>query len=201
MGRSDSFGLVCSDIWILLLFESRGSQDRSENPYRATRKYVGRGEGLKKKKEKEDTVKSGGQKGQNKRVEAEEEGELASAPPPYASSTAAYRRTFCPEVWKEVRFSLLGCPVFTDQTGQRYQEPLDFKVIRNLAESVRTYGLSASYTVAQVEALNRQCMTPSDWAGLVKACLSPGQYLDWKIGHPSKENLTSLQTSGQKVCL
>ena len=53
MGRSDSFGLVCSDIWTLLLFESRGSQDRSENPYRATRKYVGKGEGLKKKKEKE----------------------------------------------------------------------------------------------------------------------------------------------------
>ena len=23
-------------------------------------------------------------------------------------------------------------------------------------------------------------MTPSDWAVLVKACLSPGQYLDWK---------------------
>ena len=44
MGRSDSFGLVCSDIWTLLLFETvcRGSQDRSENPYRATRKYVGK---------------------------------------------------------------------------------------------------------------------------------------------------------------
>ncbi|EDK98391.1 mCG1038734, partial [Mus musculus] len=53
VGRSDSFGLVCSDIWTLLLFESRGSQDRSENPYRAIRKYVRRGEGLKKKKEKE----------------------------------------------------------------------------------------------------------------------------------------------------
>ena len=55
MGRSDSFGLVCSDIWTLLLFEivCKGSQDRSENPYRATRKYVGKGEGLKKKKEKE----------------------------------------------------------------------------------------------------------------------------------------------------
>ena len=54
MVRSDSFGLVFSDIWTLLLFETvcRGSQDRSENPYRATRKYVGR-EGLKKKKEKE----------------------------------------------------------------------------------------------------------------------------------------------------
>ena len=103
---------------------------------------------------------SGGQKGQDNRVEAEEEGELASVPPPYASSSAGYGRTFCPEVWKEVRLSLLGCPVFTDQTGQRYHEPLDFKVIKNLAESVRTYGLSASYTVAQVEALNRHCMTP-----------------------------------------
>ena len=45
---------------------------------------------------------------------------------------------------------------------------------------MQTCGLGASYTVAQVEALNRHCMTPSDWAGLVKACLSPGQYLDWK---------------------
>jgi hypothetical protein len=69
---------------------------------------------------------------------------------------------------------------FTDQAGQRYHEPLDFKVIRNLAESLQTYGLTASYTVTQVEALNRHCMTLSDWAGLVKACLSPGQYLDWK---------------------
>jgi hypothetical protein len=52
VGRSDSFGF---DIWTLLLFEivGRGSQDRSENPYRATGKYVGRGEGFKKKKEKE----------------------------------------------------------------------------------------------------------------------------------------------------
>ena len=75
---------------------------------------------------------------------------------------------------------MLGCPIFTDQAGQRYHELLDFKVIRNLAESVWTYSLTASYTVAQVEALNRHCMTPSDWAVLVKACLSPGQYLDWK---------------------
>jgi hypothetical protein len=125
-------------------------------------------------------VLSGGQEGQNKRAEAEEEGELASAPPPYATSTATYRQTFCLEIWREVRFSLLGCPVFTDQAGQRYHEPLDFKVVRNLAESVRTYGLTASYTVAQVEALNRHCMMQSDWTGLVKACLSPGQYLDWK---------------------
>ena len=72
--------------------------------------------GLKRKrKTKGDTVLSGGQKGQNKRAEAEEEGELAFAPPPYASSSAIYGQTFCPEVWKEDRFSLLGCPIFTDQ--------------------------------------------------------------------------------------
>ena len=64
--------------------------------------------------------------------------------------------------------------LFTDQAGQRYHEPLDFKVIRNLAESVQMYGLTASYTVAQVEALNRHCMMLSDWAVLVKACLSTG---------------------------
>jgi hypothetical protein len=63
-------------------------------------------------------VLSGGKKGQNKRVEAEEEGKLASAPPPHASSAAAYRHTFCSEVWREVRFSVLGCLIFTDQAGQ-----------------------------------------------------------------------------------
>ena len=62
--------------------------------------------GLKRKRKKKgDTVLSGGQKGQNKRVEVEEEGELAFAPPPYASSSAIYGQTFCPEVWKEDRFS------------------------------------------------------------------------------------------------
>ena len=28
---------------------------------------------------------------------------------------AAYRRTFCSGIWREIRFSLLGCPIFTDQ--------------------------------------------------------------------------------------
>ena len=57
--------------------------------------------GLKRKrKKKEDTVKSGEQKGRNKRAEAEEEGELASVPPPYASSAATCRWTFCPEIWR-----------------------------------------------------------------------------------------------------
>ena len=89
--------------------------------------------------------------------------------------------TFCPEVWKAVRTELhLAYPVYVDANQQRYHEPLDFKVIKSLAESVRTYGITASFTVAQVEALHRFCMTPSDWTNLARACLSPGQYLDWK---------------------
>jgi hypothetical protein len=54
----------------------------------------------------------------DKRVQAQEEGELASAPPPYASLAAAYRQTFCLEVWREVRFSLLGCPISPTKQGR-----------------------------------------------------------------------------------
>jgi hypothetical protein len=46
------------------------------------------------------------------KAEVEEEDELASAPPPYASSAAAYRQTFCPEIWREVRFLLAGMSYF-----------------------------------------------------------------------------------------
>ncbi|KAL6081748.1 hypothetical protein STEG23_016830 [Scotinomys teguina] len=61
--------------------------------------------------------------------------------------------------------------------GERYHEPLDFKVIKSLAESVRTYGITASFTLAQVEALSRHCITPNDWSGLARACLSPDAFL------------------------
>ncbi|KAL6074388.1 hypothetical protein STEG23_037262 [Scotinomys teguina] len=89
--------------------------------------------------------------------------------------------SFSPETWRMVRSEMqLAYPVFQDPQGQRYHEPLDFKVIKSLAESVRTYGITASFTLAQVEALNRHCMTPTDWSGLACACLSPGQYLDWR---------------------
>lgn len=85
--------------------------------------------------------------------------------------------SFCPEVWKEMGLSF---PVFLDANGHRYHEPVDFKTIKQLAESVRTYGVSAAFVVAQVEAIARYCLTPGDWGSLAKACLSSGQYLDWK---------------------
>ncbi|KAL6083443.1 hypothetical protein STEG23_000482 [Scotinomys teguina] len=102
-----------------------------------------------------------------------------SAPPLYGSGGSGH--LFNHEVWRTVRTELqLACPVFQDAQGQRNHEPLDFKVIKSLTESVKTYGITASFTVAQVEALSRHCMTPNDWSGLVRVCLSPGQYLDWR---------------------
>ncbi|KAL6035661.1 hypothetical protein STEG23_036992 [Scotinomys teguina] len=58
--------------------------------------------------------------------------------------------SFSPEAWRMVRSEMqLAYPVFQDPQGQRYHKPLDFKVIKSLAESVRTYGLMASFTLAQ----------------------------------------------------
>ena len=42
-------------------------------------------------------------------------------------------------------------PVFQDQQGQKYHEPLDWKVVQRLKESVLTYGVQAAFTVTQVE--------------------------------------------------
>ncbi|EGV95615.1 Retrovirus-related Gag polyprotein [Cricetulus griseus] len=116
------------------------------------------------------------------------QGHRPIAPPPYCSKEEVGGpgcSTFCPEVWRTVRTELqvtqpLAYPVFTDGNQQRYHEPIDFKIVKALAESVRTYGVTAAFTIAQVEALGRYCMTPSDWTNLVRACLSPGQYLDWR---------------------
>jgi hypothetical protein len=74
-------------------------------------------------------------------------------------STRAVRpgTTFCPEVWKKIGLTFL---VFVDGQGQQYHEPVDFKTIKKLAESVCTYRVSAAFVVAQVEALARYCLTP-----------------------------------------
>ena len=53
-------------------------------------------------------------------------------------------------------------PLFQDQQGQRYHEPLDWKVVQRLKESVSTYGVQAAFTVTQVESLQQYCMIPFD---------------------------------------
>lgn len=70
--------------------------------------------------------------------------------------------------------------MFQGPQENKYKEPLVFKVIKSLAQSVKIYGITVSFTVAQAEALKRYYTTPSDWSGLACACLSPGQYLDWR---------------------
>ncbi|MEJ1280957.1 GATA zinc finger domain containing 1 [Cricetulus griseus] len=126
------------------------------------------------------------------------QGHRPFAPPPYCSQEeveAPGCSTFCPEVWCTVRTEFwitqpLAYPVFTDSNQQRYHEPIDFKIVKALAESVRTYGVTAAFTIAQVEAVTRFCMTPSDWINLLRACLSPGQF--W-IGELSKLNLSMIK--------
>ncbi|MEJ1284676.1 hypothetical protein NN561_015663 [Cricetulus griseus] len=92
------------------------------------------------------------------------ENETPSAPPPYNMTEGdggggGEGASHCPQVWREVGSELrLACPVFLDSQGQRYHEPLDFKTIKALAELVRTYGVTASFTVALVESLARLCM-------------------------------------------
>ncbi|XP_010619758.1 igE-binding protein-like [Fukomys damarensis] len=81
---------------------------------------------------------------------------------------------------KSRRKIALAFPVFEDANQQRYHEPISLEHIKSLVEAVKTYGVNATYTQALVERLNSLAMTPSDWSGLVKACLGMGQYLDWK---------------------
>ena len=107
------------------------------------------------------------------------------SPSPYNPSapSAGEGASFSCQMWREAGTFLASqaFPVFQPQGGgNRYHEPLDFKTVKHLAESVRTYGSSAAFTVAIIESLHRFAMTPGDWQNLVRATLNPGQYLDWK---------------------
>ncbi|KAI5131779.1 Endogenous Retrovirus Group K Member 6 Gag Polyprotein [Manis pentadactyla] len=97
-----------------------------------------------------------------------------TAPPPYVSGT----HTFChPDTIQAIRQMF---PVFEDN-GVRSHQPLSHKQVKDLAESVWTYGVSANYTIAQIERITETAMTPTDWQYLAKACLSSmGQYIEWK---------------------
>ncbi|XP_038952256.1 igE-binding protein-like [Rattus norvegicus] len=71
-------------------------------------------------------------------------------------------------------------PVFEDD-GVRSHQPLEHKQVKELAESVRAYGVTANFTMSQVERLASIAMTPADWQSVTKACLlSMGQYIEWK---------------------
>uniref|UniRef100_A0A286XGD8 Retroviral nucleocapsid Gag protein p24 C-terminal domain-containing protein n=1 Tax=Cavia porcellus TaxID=10141 RepID=A0A286XGD8_CAVPO len=54
------------------------------------------------------------------------------------------------------------------------------QVVKGLKEAVSTYGPNAPFTQALLENIGATPLTPSDWAQLARACLSPGQFMDWK---------------------
>lgn len=105
----------------------------------------------------------------------EQPGAPTAPPPPYAGGG----HSFCaPEDLRAIRQMF---PVIEDAAGVRAHQPLTHKEVKDLAEAVRTYGVSANYTLAQIERLAESAMTPSDWQYVAKACLSSmGQYIEWK---------------------
>ena len=59
---------------------------------------------------------------------------------------------------------------------------MEYIQIKELAKSVRNYGVSANFTIAQVEMLAASAMTPGDSTMVVKAVVpNMGMYLEWKV--------------------
>ncbi|XP_017656852.1 igE-binding protein-like [Nannospalax galili] len=76
-------------------------------------------------------------------------------------------------------------PVFEvtndQQEVNRVYAPVEYGQIKELAEAVRKYGTTANFTLAQLDRLAKDAMTPSDWQMIAKATLpNMGQYLEWK---------------------
>ncbi|XP_063114827.1 endogenous retrovirus group K member 5 Gag polyprotein-like [Cavia porcellus] len=108
-------------------------------------------------------------------------------PPPFpATLPSSGRRSFHGRLWDVLRRGLASYdipgfyPVFQDQAGAPYYQALDMKVVKGLKEAVSTYGPNAPFTQALLDNIGTTPLTPSDWAQLAKACLSPGQFMDWK---------------------
>ncbi|XP_035308391.1 igE-binding protein-like [Cricetulus griseus] len=99
-------------------------------------------------------------------------GVLPSAPPLFGTDS------FLP--LEERRKLQMAFPVFENE-GARIHAPVDYNQIKELAESVRKYGVNANFTTIQVERLANYAMTPTDWETTVKAVLpNMGQYMEWK---------------------
>ncbi|RWS18474.1 igE-binding protein-like protein, partial [Leptotrombidium deliense] len=81
------------------------------------------------------------------------------APPPYTLPPSS--DSFLPQ---DVRQQLrLAYPIFEGAEGGRVHAPVEFIQIKELAEAVRKYGVSANFTISQVERLATLAMTPGDW--------------------------------------
>ncbi|AOS48102.1 gag protein [Simian retrovirus 8] len=69
-----------------------------------------------------------------------------------------------------------------DGQGQawRHHNGFDFTIIKELKTAASQYGATAPYTLAIVESVADNWLTPADWNTLVRAVLSGGDHLLWK---------------------
>ncbi|ERE70085.1 Retroviral nucleocapsid protein Gag containing protein [Cricetulus griseus] len=125
---------------------------------------------------------------------------VPSAPPPYETHPKSY--SFLPE--KVKRKLRLAFPVFEGIEGEQMHAPVEYNQIKELAESVRKYGGTANFTLAQLDRLALNALTPSDWQMVAKAALvSMGQYMEWKalwheaVQEQARANATALTPEQQ----
>jgi hypothetical protein len=104
---------------------------------------------------------------------------VPTVPPPYEFRYSA--NSFFP--WEELKKIQVAFLVFdTGEVGCMHA-PVDYKQLKELAESVRNYGVNAKFTLVQVERFTNMAMTPSNWQMIAKATLpNMGQYMEWKRG-------------------
>ena len=72
----------------------------------------------------------------------------------------------------------MSFPIFESlENTDRAYAPVEYGKIKELPEAVRKYGVSANFTLAQLNRLAGDAMTPTDWQTVAKAMLlSMGQY-------------------------
>lgn len=108
-----------------------------------------------------------------------------SAPPPHNTCRNRDRSGHAPTTeswttkWKEAGLTS-AFPVLEDQNPQRYHQPLDLKLVKQLKEAVTQYGPQEAFTISFVESIAGMNLIPVDWGNLARAALSGGQYLVWK---------------------
>ena len=75
----------------------------------------------------------------------------------------------------------LAFPDFVDdRTQERWYEPVPYQSLKELGEAVQKWGPNGHFTQAILRRISSQALTPADWMDLAKACLSGGQFLEFK---------------------
>jgi hypothetical protein len=66
---------------------------------------------------------------------------------------------------------------------QRFHEKIPFKTLKEVKQACTVYGPTVPFTLRLLQSVvGDTAMTPDNWRGLAKVCLTPGDYLLWKTG-------------------